>query len=611
MMLCLRHYPPAKRIGRADRRNSSAVLDMESSLKLLRNCWHMASFSSNAAAVEKMYPPWFQPRVLHVTAFDNQKISCRQQIIRQARHTSSVESLSSTSKRDHYLVDLYSNMVKLQHVQNDVHQLTALSELDRLRTDLLQLQSTQAPGPSSISHKRTDTNESIQFRDEDLAMGSGEEDEKGKKPMHVGAALAKKRAAHTAAQSKGFWGSFFGSLQKKSEEAAKTASKAILKTRHPASAAKGVYLHGGVGCGKTFCMDLFYHSILGTRSSFHTPTENKAAPAREEGLLTGGGISSWISNPIHMTKQKVHFHKFMLESVHRQMHTIKQSHPSWDADEVMAEVVTNILHRGQILCFDEFQVTDVADALILRRLFTGLMEAGAVLVITSNRPPEDLYIGGIQRDLFLPFIDLLSTELKVISMWDSETDYRLVAAKHKARGVYFVGPNSKPRFHAAFTDLTKRGIITRDTHILTADKRKVPIPCASIQYKVAKFSFEDLCKKATGAADYLAIGEHFHTIFLYDVPKLSMHEVNLVRRMITFVDAMYECHVKVIIHAEAKPSELFQVDLENKATDEAFAFDRTRSRLDEMRSESYLKKKWVGENKKRNQKLQQLSEKLS
>lgn len=318
---------------------------------------------------------------------------------------------------------------------------------------------------------------------------------------------------------------------------------------------KGVYLHGGVGCGKTFCMNLFYNHL-----------------------------------PITASKQQVHFHKFMLD-VHKQMHEAKMIHGI--KGDVLPTVMDRTIQRGRIICFDEFQVTDVADALILRRLFTGLLDRGAVLVMTSNRPPKDLYLNGLQRDLFLPFIDLLKSKCAVVSMWESEMDYRLVQGVNKARGVYFVGKESKREMEEVFQSLTK-GSITSETFVTAVQGRSVHIPCSSLEYQVARFSFNDLCRKARGASDYLAIGENFHTVFVEDVPVLTMNDVNLVRRFIIFVDAMYECHVKLIVHAETPPDGIFQVDLKNQHCDEAFAFDRTRSRLEEMGSDAYLKRRWIG-----------------
>lgn len=294
-----------------------------------------------------------------------------------------------------------------------------------------------------------------------------------------------------------------------------------------------------------------------------------------------------------MPKQKVHFHKFML-SVHEQMHQAKM------VDKVRGDPLPNVVDRiirsGKIICFDEFQVTDVADALILRRLFTGLWDRGAVVVTTSNRPPRDLYLNGIQRDLFIPFIDKLETKLEVVSMWESETDYRLVQGMNKARGVFFVGGESKHDFEDTFRELTKRR--QARSIILFTQGREVKVPVAETETGVARFNFDQLCRKATGAADYLAVGEHFHTVFLDNVPKLTLNDVNILRRFITFVDTMYECHVKLVIHSQVDVNEIFEVDLENKAFDEAFAFDRTRSRLEEMGSDDYLRKKWVGKSHK-------------
>lgn len=231
------------------------------------------------------------------------------------------------------------------------------------------------------------------------------------------------------------------------------------------------------------------------------------------------------------------------------------------------------------------------------------MDNGTVIVATSNRPPSDLYKGGLQRDLFLPFIDLLEEKCVVVSMWESEMDYRLVQAgnSNENRGVqkvYFVddGDSSKDTakelFLGLFKTLTKDSMI--NSMVLDVQGREVFVPKASEEHSIARFSFYDLCGTAKGAADYLAIGERFHTIFIEDVPKLRFHEVNLVRRWITLIDSLYECHVKLVIHAATNPEDMFQVNLEDENCDEVFAFDRTRSRMEEMKSDVYLRKKWVG-----------------
>jgi len=184
-------------------------------------------------------------------------------------------------------------------------------------------------------------------------------------------------------------------------------------------------------------------------------------------------------------------------------------------------------------------------------------------------------------------------------------DYRLVQKDEEGdsyddsgkQRVYFVGNDgddgkAKRRFDKLFHVLTKGSEIR--PMVLDVQGREVKVPMASEECDIARFSFRDLCAKAAGAADYLAIGERFHTVFIENVPKLQYHEVNLVRRWITLIDALYENHVKLVILAETKPEEMFQVDLENEHCDEVFAFDRTRSRMEEMRTENYLRKKWTG-----------------
>ena len=407
------------------------------------------------------------------------------------------------------LISVYKEMSKEKNIALDQHQIIALQHLDRLSEEIK-----TSPFYSSI-------------RIASIGDDEGVDD-----------------VQHDSSKS-----SILSSISSFFSRGGNALQAAQIKHRPP----KGVYLHGGVGCGKTFCMDLFYNFI---------PTQNK---------------------------QKMHFHKFML-NIHQQMHQAKKK--GMKGDDVLNDVIKNVIQQGIIICFDEFQVTDVADALILRRLFTGLLSRGAIFVATSNRPPQDLYLNGLQRDLFLPFIDLLEQKCEVVSMWDSDVDYRLVAGENKARGVYFIGDNGKQDFDASFRDLTK-GTLTEETN-LTTQGRAVTIPQASMEYRVAKFSFNDLCRKAKGAGDYLLIGENFHTVFVEDVPTLTMNDINVVRRFIVFVDAMYESRVKLILHCETNPSGIFKVDLDNQFCDEAFAFDRTRSRLEEMGSDDYLRRKWTG-----------------
>jgi predicted ATPase len=445
----------------------------------------------------------------------------------------------STNEEEGFLVSKYRSKANESNVMLDEHQIDALKELDRLRDEILASPTFKNEAKVSID-----------------SIGDGEENSYSFFSFNVRVPT------------------FSNFLTVDSVQSSRGAGKGL----------KGVYLHGGVGCGKTFCMDLFFDYL-----------------------------------PI-ASKQKVHFHKFILD-VHKQMHEAKMVNGV--EGDVLPSVVDRIIEKGLVICFDEFQVracnalscihhisnyyiidaklvvpyehqvTDVADALILRRLFTGILNKGAIIVATSNRPPSDLYLNGLQRDLFLPFIDLLVEKSKVISMWESETDYRVVQGVNKARGVYFIGGGAKADFDESFKELTKGSPIT-DSSKLSTQGRNIDIPRASLEYGVARFSFDDLCRRARGAADYLIIGENFHTVFVEDVPALSMNDINLVRRFIVFVDAMYECHVKLILHAATKPDKIFKVDLDNTHCDEAFAFDRTRSRLQEMGSDEYLKSRWNG-----------------
>ena len=319
---------------------------------------------------------------------------------------------------------------------------------------------------------------------------------------------------------------------------------------------KGVYMYGGVGCGKSMLMDLFYQCC----------------------------------EHIEVKRRRVHFHAFMLE-VHRKMHALKVKGHQGDP---LPKLVEEYLSETTLLCFDEFQVTDVADALIMRRLFGGLIDNGMVMVSTSNRHPDELYHNGIQRHLFLPFIQYLKDVCNVVQL-DSQVDYRLTAFLGSGDGGTFLTPASyggsvakrDKAFRDLFSTLTDVGIrpVT-----LNVQGRSWTINKACESKGVALLSFKDLCLQPRGAIDYLELCRKFHTVFVEDIPKLSIStEPNVVRRLISLIDVCYEARVKLVCTAAARPTDLVKDhDTMKGVTDESFAFDRTVSRLREMQSSLYL-----------------------
>ena len=316
----------------------------------------------------------------------------------------------------------------------------------------------------------------------------------------------------------------------------------------------GLYMYGGVGVGKSLLMDTFFDVA---------PIE----PSR---------------------KRRVHFHEFMLE-VHRRMHELRRDNPAMG--DPVPYVAYDISAATQLLCFDEFQVTDVADALVMRRLFRYLFSHGLIMVATSNREPSELYANGIQRTAFLPFIDDLKSRCYAHDL-ASGLDYRTINALEATGGTYMHPLNEATRTRVSdlFGRLTKGDAAKPQT--LRLRGRTLEVPAAA--NAVARFSFVELCGKPLGAEDYLGIASAFHTVVVEEVPALSLNEINMVRRLITMVDAFYDQHVRLILTCAVAEDELFIPDRSKPATsaramhDEAFAFDRTLSRLREMRSHAYL-----------------------
>lgn len=307
---------------------------------------------------------------------------------------------------------------------------------------------------------------------------------------------------------------------------------------------KGLYVWGSVGRGKTMLMDLFFEAL----------------PVRR--------------------KRRVHFHAFMAD-VHERIHAFRQKLKTGEVkgDDPIAPVAEALAEEAWVLCFDEFTVTDIADAMILGRLFTALFSRGVVVIATSNVEPERLYEGGLNRLLFLPFIGLLHERMEIVKL-ESRTDFRL---EKLAGSPVFYAPadgHSGAALTRAFKSLTGREQGKPVT--LTVKGHAVEVPQAA--GGVARFSFEDLCSKPLGASDFLAVAEEFHTVVLENIPVMSFERRNEAKRFIMLIDALYDAHVKLLASAEAEATELYQAD----SGREAFEFDRTVSRLIEMRSEEYL-----------------------
>lgn len=315
---------------------------------------------------------------------------------------------------------------------------------------------------------------------------------------------------------------------------------------------QGLYIYGGVGRGKSMLMDIFF----------------RCAPVER--------------------KRRVHFHAFM-----QQIHAMRRdlgprtgaSHndkapmkvQASRGDDLMAQIAARVADEAKLLCFDEFQVLDIADAMILGRLFEALFDLGVVIVATSNRPPRELYKDGLQRENFLPFIALMEEKLDVLHL-NSPIDYRLETMR--AMDVYLTpaGPTAERRMREYFGRLTHGADVGPET--LVVNGRRLEIALAADD--VAFTSFRELCEAPLGPADYLAIAGRYDVLLLADIPRLGRDRRNEAKRFVTLIDALYEHRVKLICSAESPPESLYP------AGDGAFEFERTVSRLFEMQSEGYL-----------------------
>lgn len=315
------------------------------------------------------------------------------------------------------------------------------------------------------------------------------------------------------------------------------------KSKQAAEPVKGLYIHGEVGRGKTMLMDMFFELL---------PVERK---------------------------RRAHFNDFMAD-VHERIHAHRQAFKNGKTkiEDPIPPVADALEKQAWILCFDEFTVTDIADAMILSRLFSALFERGVVLVATSNVAPDNLYPNGLNRQLFLPFVSILKARVEVINL-DSRTDYRLEKLDRQPVYLTPLGADSDAKMDAAWHDLTK-GHEREET--IRVKGRSIHLNRTSGDS--VRVTFDELCARPLAAADYLAIMARFRTMFIDHVPVLELSRRNEAKRFILLVDTLYDHHARIMISAAATPDKLYSAP----SGTEAFEFDRTASRLFEMQSAEYL-----------------------
>jgi cell division protein ZapE len=312
--------------------------------------------------------------------------------------------------------------------------------------------------------------------------------------------------------------------------------RGLFGTRKPP---RGLYIFGEVGRGKTMLMDLFFENV-------------DVVP-----------------------KRRIHFNVFMVET-HARLHAERQRIGSSDAILPVAKAIAD---EARLLCFDEFQVSDVADAMILGRLFEQLLDRGVVIVATSNTEPDRLYEGGLNRQLFLPFIALIKEKLEIVELGGA-VDYRRLLIGELNVYLTPLGPETDAAMDEDWFKLTgRRGC---EAQTLTVLGRALVVPCAA--KGVARFSFDDLCRKPLAAADYLAIARGFHTILIHRIPQMNSDMRDAAKRFIVLIDTLYDENIKLVCSAAVPPDRLYP-EGEGSA-----AFQRTVSRLIEMQSREYLER---------------------
>ncbi len=307
---------------------------------------------------------------------------------------------------------------------------------------------------------------------------------------------------------------------------------------------RGLYVHGDVGRGKTMLMDLFF----------------QASPVRY--------------------KRRAHFHEFMTE-VHERIYGFRQAIARGELPDgdVIALTAAAIFEQAWLLCFDEFHVTDIADAMILGRLFARLFELGTVVVATSNVAPDDLYKGGLNRALFLPFIAQITEHMAVMRL-DARTDFRLEKLAGVKMWLVPADAVASAALDKAWASMT--GNAPCRPREIPIKGRVLHVPCSA--HGVARFSFADICEQPLAASDYLRLARDYHTLMIDRIPVMDYGERNAAKRFITLIDTLYDNGVKLMASASADPLSLYLADEGVEANE----FKRTSSRLIEMGSESYL-----------------------
>lgn len=471
---------------------------------------------------------------------------------------------------------VYNGRVAAGSIKSDPKQVNALSHVERLYDDLEAL-SKKAASSTSSSNSNSNSNSSGNNTNGSSSSNQGEEAAGG--------------------GGGGFFSSFFSSK-----------SSAISRTPPPSSSSsngnsgnsshsgrdrqlfsnvRGLYMYGGVGCGKTYLMDLFCDEITGYTSS-----------------------SSNSSSRLNLKTRRVHFHEFMLDT-HKAMHTVKielkKEGLLKDGNELMRRLAIRLADDVEVLCFDELVVSDIADAMVLKRLFEALYGIGVCCVFTSNRAPDELYKGGLNRESFLPFIRLVKDRCVVHNM-ESDVDHRL----RGAAGSTYMWPiaEHRPQFKQMYLELCKG--MPAKPRTLRVFGRDVVAPRAV--GGVCHFHFSELCQADMGVADYSIIAKTFHTVFLEAVPSFPATLGDVKRRFIMLIDELYQYKVKLVVLAAAGPGELetaqssdsdSQAFLSNEETfysgqlidsgEDSFQMQRTVSRLEEMRSVEYLESKYLGD----------------